>query len=81
VDSPPKKTRAKRTPEKTRRVVKEKPRERKRVVYESSESEEAPDTSVDTHRLAAEVLQLLSAQRANQKAMRRDRYAHFVQNL
>ena len=48
---------------------------KKKVVHESSESEDAPDAGNNLPQIAAEVLELLSLQRANQRAQRRDRYA------
>ena len=47
---------------------------KKKVVHESSESEDA-DAGKTTRQIAGEVLELLSLQRANQRAQRRDRYA------
>jgi hypothetical protein len=73
VPSPPKaKAKTKRKPVE-QKAVKKKP------VYESSESEDAPDARKTTQQIASEVLELLSSQRANQRAQRRDRYAAWFQ--
>ena len=48
---------------------------KKKVVHESSESEDARDAGKTTREIAGEVLELVSLQRANQRAQRRDRYA------
>ena len=52
---------------------------KKKPVYESSDSEGAPDAGKTTKQIASEVLELLSLQRANQRAQRRDRYAAWFQ--
>ena len=66
-------------PPKAKAKTKRKPVEQKAVkkkpVYESSDSEGAPDARKTTQQIASEVLELLSFQRANQRAQRRDRYA------
>jgi hypothetical protein len=66
---PPPKTKA---PAKRKQPVEQKA-VKKKPVYESSESEDAPGKT--TREIAGEVLELLSLQRANQRAQRRDRYA------
>jgi hypothetical protein len=68
----PPKAKAKRKPVE-QKAVKKKP------VYESSDSEGAPDAGKTTRQIAGEVLELLSLQRANQRAQRRDRYAAWFQ--
>jgi len=71
------------SPPKTKAPAKRKPVEQKAVkkkpVYESSESEDAPNARKTTQQIASEVLELLSSQRANQRAQRRDRYAAWFQ--
>jgi len=67
----PPKAKAKRKPVE-QKAVKKKP------VYESSDSEGAPEAKT-TRQIAGEVLELLSLQRANQRAQRRDRYAAWFQ--
>ena len=70
-------------PPKAKAAAKRKPVEQKAVkkkpVYESSDSEGAPDAGKTTKQIASEVLELLSLQRANQRAQRRDRYAAWFQ--
>ena len=66
----PPKAKAKRKPVE-QKAVKKKP------VYESSDSE--ADAGKTTRQIAGEVLELLSLQRANQRAQRRDRYAAWFQ--
>ena len=59
-------------------------KKKKRIIYESSESEEdAPvqDTRNDMQHIAGEVLSLLSSQRANQREQRRNRYAGWFANM
>ena len=69
-------------PPKAKAAAKRKPVEQKAVkkkpVYESSDSEGAPEAKT-TKQIASEVLELLSLQRANQRAQRRDRYAAWFQ--
>ena len=71
------------SPPKAKAKTKRKPVEQKAVkkkpVYESSDSEGAPDARKTTQQIASEVLELLSFQRANQRAQRRDRYAAWFQ--
>ena len=74
--SPPK-TKAK-APAK-RKPVEQKPPERKRAYETSESSEDAPDARKTTQQIAGEVLELLSFQRANQRAQRLDRYAAWFQ--
>jgi hypothetical protein len=62
-----------------RKPVEENLSKKKRIVHESSESEDAPDARKTTREIAGEVLELLSLQRANQRAQRRDRYAAWFQ--
>ena len=72
---PPPKTKA---PAKRKQPVEQKA-VKKKPVYESSDSEGAPDAGRTTKQIASEVLELLSLQRANQRAQRRDRYAAWFQ--
>jgi hypothetical protein len=53
---------------------------KKRIVYESSSEEDIP-VKKTTQEIASEVLELLSFQRANQRAQRRDRYAGWFQQM
>ena len=64
---------------KARRKPVEQKAVKKKPVYESSDSEGAPDARKTTQQIASEVLELLSFQRANQRAQRRDRYAAWFQ--
>jgi len=66
------------SPPKKRKPIAQKAPKRK-VVHESSESEDARDAGKTTREIAGEVLELLSLQRANQRAQRRDRYAAWFQ--
>ena len=61
--------------------VEKKPK-KKAIVYDSSSSEEEDAVQVpDTHRIAGEVLAMLSSQRTNQRVQRRNRYASWFQNM
>ena len=70
---------------KTAPVEKKEIKKKKRIVYESSESDEAHGPACDTRtndmqQIAGEVLSLLSSQRANQREQRRNRYAGWFAN-
>jgi len=60
--------------------VQKKPK-KKAIVYDSSSSEEEDAVLPDTHRIAGEVLAMLSSQRTNQRVQRRNRYASWFQNM
>ena len=78
--SPPPAAKTKAKPRKPAAPV-EKRAKKKVIVYESSSSEEEAVQEPDTHRIASEVLAMLSSQRATQRDQRRNRYASWFQNM